>query len=1033
MPSKRRGIIDNDEFEQRKQERQAAVMMKVQDLSPDETLAYLDTVCAKWKLDESHDQSFADAVSLAFSNFNLDLHADINTGDMGSFGLRALDESIHDSEMEMIGLFNQLQEHKLLENAQTLRRIMTCMEHVYYYKRLVLNAFQGKLSAHQYKTTLLPDGSNPFELDKDLDARLGSWMLRFRWIDDDTAPFQKLLLFMLERAMERRYRRQGDYCFEPVIVDGHNTHAWRSVMTIREWIHMECRKETNWEQWLWLTANSNNAKAVEQFLTNCSDYSFPDLVKDRSTFSFLNGVYRAHENKFYPHENSALSNSIAACKFFNQDFPEEYIDVPAADIPSPHLDTIMDYQEWTPEVKRWMYIFLGRLLYNLNDRDEWQVIPFMVGAASSGKCFWRGTRVFLSDLSMSKVEDIKVGDMVLGDDGAPRRVLELARGWDEMYEVTFPWGSFRCTGEHVLCLKYSNQGWTAKWKHKCASGTVKHYGYAVHYWDKDLNKERQKKFTLANAESMKEFVASVKKDCLVEMTVHQYLALKPWEQKYMTMYQPDRMEFEDCVDAAFDPYVFGVWLGDGHSIGARFTCFDKEIVDAVRENIPANLAVSTHTNRSRGVYGIVCRNGDKKNEFMEFLRAYNLVNNKHIPQACFKWSVRDRLELLAGLLDTDGHNKGVGYEIIQKRQDLAEGIRTLCISLGFRAIMKPCEKSCMHKGEKRTGTYYRIHIAGDGVEDIPCRLPRKRVEQKTRRRNSTVHGFSIRKVEGTHEYFGFQIDGNQRFCLANGIVTHNSTVTLKVAKQFYEDIDVGCMSNNIETKFGLSQFHEKLLFVAPEIKSDLKIEQAEFQSLVSGEDISINQKYKTAFSTQWKVPGILAGNEVPQWCDNSGSIQRRLVVFTFGKQVTHGDMKLGDKLRAELPVLLLKCNKMYLETVKDHESTNIWTILPEYFLGTRNELAQTTNALEAFVNSEEVLLDREAYVTFEDFKASLRNYTTHNNLGTKRMTWEYFRDVFERYHITKSRTQMMYNNRRVLKDFLFGVALTKTNDNDRIA
>ena len=53
-----------------------------------------------------------------------------------------------------------------------------------------------------------------------------------------------------------------------------------------------------------------------------------------------------------------------------------------------------------------------------------------------------------------------------------------------------------------------------------------------------------------------------------------------------------------------------------------------------------------------------------------------------------------------------------------------------------------------------------------------------------------------------------------------------STIVLKVAKQFYEDIDCGTLSNNIESKFGLSQFHDKLLFVAPEIKSDLKIEQA---------------------------------------------------------------------------------------------------------------------------------------------------------------------------------------------------------------
>lgn len=96
-----------------------------------------------------------------------------------------------------------------------------------------------------------------------------------------------------------------------------------------------------------------------------------------------------------------------------------------------------------------------------------------------------------------------------------------------------------------------------------------------------------------------------------------------------------------------------------------------------------------------------------------------------------------------------------------------------------------------------------------------------------------------------------------------------STIVLKVAKQFYDPIDVGTLSNNHEKKFGLSQLHDKLLFVAPEIKSDLQIEQAEFQSIVSGEDIAIAVKHKVAFSKQWTVPGVLAGNEVPGACQLS--------------------------------------------------------------------------------------------------------------------------------------------------------------------
>jgi hypothetical protein len=386
MSAKRKVAIDNDEFETRKRERQAAVMTKVQDLTQQQTQDYLDQICRRWKLDQhGHDASFQDAIELAFTNFGVDPSLDIQTGDVGSFGLRALDEKIHDHEMELIALYHKLREHKLLENPETLRRTTTCLEQVYYAKRTVLNAFQSKLSVHQLQTTLLDDGANPFALDGELDARLGSWSLRFRWISDDTVPVQKLLLHMLDRAMEKRYRRQGDRCFEPVIINGHDTHAWRSVMTIREWIYNETKKETNWEQWHWLTSNASTPRAVREYLENCCDYSFPELRKDRSTFAFLNGVYRAKTNTFYPHENSSLSKEIAACKFFDVEFPADFVTSAVDAIPTPNLDVIMDFQGWEPAVKRWMYILLGRLLYDLGELDTWQVIPFCKGLASSGE------------------------------------------------------------------------------------------------------------------------------------------------------------------------------------------------------------------------------------------------------------------------------------------------------------------------------------------------------------------------------------------------------------------------------------------------------------------------------------------------------------------------------------------------------------------------------------------------------------------------------------------------------------------------
>jgi hypothetical protein len=789
MAGKKRPL-DNDDFEQRKRERQAVVVAKVQNLDSEGCRAYLDLISRRWRLDDHGSTlSFQDAIDMAFENFGLDLSGDVQVADVGNFGFRALDERIHEHEMELIALYHRLKENGHLEDQAILRKTTSCLEQVYYGKRMVLNAFQAKLGVHQLQSALLEDGTESVKFDEDIDARLGSWSLRFRWIDDDTNPQQKLLLHMLDRAMERKYRRQGDWCFEPVLIDGLDTHAWRQVMTIKEWMYTETRKETNWEQWHWMTSGPSVSKCVVDYLTNCVDHSFPEIRKDRSTFSFLNGVYRAKENRFYPHAGSALSNSIAACKFFHHDFPSDLIDGDPLDIPTPYFDSIMDYQGWEPEVKAWMYILMGRLLYDLGELDAWQVIPFAKGAASSGKCFAAGTEILMHDGTIKRVEDVLPGDRVMGDDATPRTVLDLARGIEELYCISSKYGSMTVTRDHVLCLKI-NHGEDAR-------------------------------------EAFRAFP-------VIEMTVGDYLDLDTSHKSYLKVY---RVQFPDPL----------------------------------------------------------------------FVHTY---------------------------------------------------------------------------------------------------------------------AFDVTRVPGPQEYFGFQTDGNQRFCLADGTVTHNSTITLKIAKEFYDDIDCGCLSNNVETKFGLSQIYDKLLFVAPEIKSDLKIEQAEFQSIVSGEKITINIKGKTAISVEWKAPGLLAGNEVPSWCDNSGSIQRRIVLFDFSKQVLNGDMKLGEKLASELPCILLKCNRMYLEAASKWSHTNIWTILPEYFLHTRDEMAQATNVLEAFLSGEDVVMRSDAYCAFDDFKSALKVYAQQNNYSVKRFTWEFFRGPFDKFGIKKARELRVYNGKKLARDYLDGVDLS---------
>jgi len=153
--------------------------------------------------------------ALAFHNFGGDVTGDLDYDQAGSFGLRGIDDTIHLKEIEAIALYHHLRHLEKLDDGETLTRMTRVLESIYYGKRIVLATFQSKISLHRQLT-----------LDDDLDARLNSWSIRFRWLNSDVTEVQKLLLHLLDTAMEKKYRKHGDLIFEPIGIHGYDTHAW---------------------------------------------------------------------------------------------------------------------------------------------------------------------------------------------------------------------------------------------------------------------------------------------------------------------------------------------------------------------------------------------------------------------------------------------------------------------------------------------------------------------------------------------------------------------------------------------------------------------------------------------------------------------------------------------------------------------------------------------------------------------------------------------------------------------------------------
>ena len=234
-----------------------------------------------------------------------------------------------------------------------------------------------------------------------------------------------------------------------------------------------------------------------------------------------------------------------------------------------------------------------------------------------------------------------------------------------------------------------------------------------------------------------------------------------------------------------------------------------------------------------------------------------------------------------------------------------------------------------------------------------------------------------------------------------------STILTRVCKEFFHSLDVGTLGNRTEKTFGLSALKDKLLFIAPEIKGDISMDQCTFQTIISGEDTSVAEKFKTATSVKWVVPGVMAGNEAPGYSDNQGSISRRLVVFSFDKKVKKGDTQLGKKLLKEIPALIIKGNRAYLEAVKKFGKNDIWDTLPEYFKETQKDMAEQTNSLVHFLRSDKLVYGKEKVCRQKIFLQAYNEHIRENNL--QRCTWkrDFYEGVFEEHNITILKKQSM--------------------------
>ena len=382
-----------------------------------------------------------------------------------------------------------------------------------------------------------------------------------------------------------------------------------------------------------------------------------------------------------------------------------------------------------------------------------------------GKCHGINTPILMYDGTIKMVQDIEVGEQIMGDDSTPRNVLSLARGREQMYKIIPKRGTPYIVNEsHILSLRCSTPN--------------KRFG---------------------------------KKGDILDISVKDYLQLpKSYNNSRGSPLCGYKVPVDFPEKQVFNPYIIGLWLGDGTSSGSGFTTNNHQIIKYLKEELPKYKMYLRY--KSKYDYAISNDKSKQHNYFNSILRKYNLLNNKHIPHIYKCNSRENRLKLLAGLLDSDGYMKNNTHSITQKNEKLLDDIVYLCLSLGFYAEKKIRWKRCTNGKNKEKRKYFQTSISGFGIEEIPIKINRKKCQPRKQIKDPLNSIITVEKID-IDNYYGFTLDGNHRYLLGDYTVTHNTYMSLFISSKLgYKTLVI------VHTSVLLQQWKERITQFLPDAR-----------------------------------------------------------------------------------------------------------------------------------------------------------------------------------------------------------------------
>ena len=477
---------------------------------------------------------------------------------------------------------------------------------------------------------------------------------------------------------------------------------------------------------------------------------------------------------------------------------------------------------------------------------------------------------------------IKVGTKVYGEDGKLHSVIGVfPQGVKQVYKVTFSdRTSTECCADHLWTYQYPQDKAVGKWRTSPLAEIMQNNLY------KKTNRGD-----------------------------------KNW-QYFIPIAQPMQFPKRKLL---LNPYVLGVLLGDGNlQTTASFTNSETDVVHRLWRRLPSgyelNLQGDSDGHNNNFIITDPYRKSHDDNKVIEALRAYGVFNkgsyDKFIPDDYLFSSVDDRLELLRGLIDTDGCTSDGTMDYSSTSFRLIQGVKFLVQSLGGTATLTVKERPFYVKDGKRVYCHkcYRLYIRLPDLK-IAC-TSEKHMNRLNGVKKNTGVCRSIRRIEYVRddECQCILVDNPSHLYITNDmIVTHNTQSTIRYINEHPEQkfiyitpyldeaarIKKGCPhARFVEPSNHLSQFHfRKSEHTADLIKKGRNITTTHqaFKGYTSEMLDDIRNQHYTLFIDE-NVDVLEEATFHPedlQIAVNEGYVVENNGIFTLGSKEYHGDAMKG--------------------------------------------------------------------------------------------------------------------------------------------